>query len=156
MIARRRRFRKARVSFGFVAMKRIHAPSFGIENMNKWKLWTGRLLLVSGSFLLLAIVPIFFPVTLMNTIHGWLGLGEMAQTPIVIYLARSTSILYAVHGAVMVYTGLKIERLWPMVMLLGVLHVAIGLTLIGVDINAGLPLYWILGCLLYTSPSPRD
>ena len=113
--------------------------------MNKWKLWTGRLLIVSGSYLLLAIVPVFFPVTLMNTIHDWLGLGELPQKPIVIYLARSTSILYAMHGAVMVFTGLRIERLWPTVWLLGVLHVVLGTALICVDINAGMPVYWIVG-----------
>lgn len=113
--------------------------------MNKWKIWTGRLLILNGSFLLLALVPVYFPVELMNTIHGWLGLGELPQQPITIYLARSTSILYAIHGAVFVYTGLKIQQLWPMAWLLGVLHVALGLTMLGIDINAGMPLYWIVG-----------
>ena len=113
--------------------------------MNKWKLWTGYLLVINGCFLMLAVVPLFFPFDLMKTIHEWLGLGEMPDSEIVVYLARSTSIMYAVHGFVMLNTGLKIERFWPMAFLLGGLHVGIGLTMIGVDINAGMPVYWIAG-----------
>lgn len=113
--------------------------------MNQWKRWTGQLLIVSGCFLILAVVPLFFPFDLMKTIHQWLGLGELPDSPIVVYLTRSTSMLYAVHGFVTVYTGFKIERLWPMAALLGFLHVGIGLTMIGVDLNAGMPAYWIAG-----------
>lgn len=117
----------------------------GLQNMNKWKRLTGQLLVVSGGFLILAVVPLFFPIDLMKVIHQWLGLGEMPDSPIAVYLARSTSMLYAVHGFVTVYTGLKIERLWPMAALLGFLHVGIGLTMIGVDLNAGMPAYWVAG-----------
>lgn len=113
--------------------------------MNPWKLWTGRLLMLSGFFLTLAIVPVFFPVTLMQTIHQWLGLGEMPMSPITIYLARSTSLLYFVHGATTVYVGWKVEKLWPIVKLLGALHVTIGLIMIYIDIDAGMPSYWTLG-----------
>ena len=81
----------------------------------------------------------------MSQIHSWLGLGEMNEDPILIYLARSTSLMYAVHGAVQVFTGLKIERLWPLVWLLGVLHVLIGCTMLFVDLNAGMPTYWTAG-----------
>lgn len=113
--------------------------------MNIWKLWIGRLLVVSGAFLVLATLPVFFPVSLMQQLHEMLGLGEMPDAPIVTYLARSTSIMYAVHGFVTVFTGLKVERLWPMVWLLGLLHAGIGLLMIYVDISAGMPLYWTLG-----------
>lgn len=113
--------------------------------MNPWKLWTGRLLVVSGGFLLLATIPIFFPVSWMEHLHGLLGLGEMPVTPITIYLARSTSLMYAVHGAVTVFVGLKVERLWPMVWLLGFLHLLIGITMIGVDFSAEMPWYWTAG-----------
>ena len=125
--------------------------------MNPWKLWTGRLLVLSGAFLTLAIVPVFFPVELMKQCHQWLGLGEMQIQPVTIYLARSTSLLYFVHGVVTVYVGWKVERLWLMVRVLGMLHILIGLTMIYIDLNAGMPLYWtcgegapvaVLGCLI--------
>ena len=113
--------------------------------MNPWKLWTGRLLVLSGAFLLLAIVPVFFPVSWMAQFHERLGLGEMQVQPILVYLARSTSLLYFVHGIVTVYVGMHIERLWPMARILGGLHVVIGSLMIYIDLNAGMPLYWTCG-----------
>lgn len=113
--------------------------------MNTWKRWTGRLLVVSGAFLLLAIVPVFFPVSWMEYFHELLGLGVMDMQPITVYLARSTSILYFVHGVVTVYVGMNVERLWPLVRVLGALHVMIGILMIYVDVNAGMPLYWTCG-----------
>lgn len=115
------------------------------ELMNPWRLWVGRLLVISGAFLTIAIVPVFFPVELMKQCHQWLGLGEMQIQPVTVYLARSTSLLYFVHGVVTVYVGWHVERLWPMVRVLGVLHVMIGLTMIYVDLNAGMPWYWTWG-----------
>ena len=60
---------------------------------------------VVGVGLMSAIIPVFFPVDLMATLHQWLGvwgeLGDFPDAPITIYLARSTSLLYALHGAVM-------------------------------------------------------
>ena len=100
---------------------------------------------VVGVGLMSAIVPVFFPVDLMATLHQWLGLGEFPDAPITIYLARSTSLLYAMHGAVMFYVAWHFDRCQLLVPLLGWLHVVLGTFMIGVDINAGMPLYWIAG-----------
>ena len=98
-----------------------------------------------GVGLLMAVVPVFFPVSLMATFHQWLGLGDFPDAPITIYLARSTSVLYAIHGAVMFYVAWHFDRCQALVPLLGFLHVVLGLTMIGVDLNAGMPLYWTAG-----------
>ena len=96
-----------------------------------------------------AIVPVFFPVALMATLHQWLGvggeLGDFPNAPITIYLARSTSLLYAIHGAVMFYVALHFDRCQLLVPLLGWLHVVLGTCMIGVDLNAGMPYYWTAG-----------
>ena len=110
--------------------------------MNKPKLWLQRLLIVLGAGLLLATIPVFFPVKVMATIHEWLGLGEFPAEPITVYLARSTSLLYAVHGTVMVTTGWRIDDMKPIVPLLGWLHIVIGLVMLGVDLTAPMPWYW--------------
>jgi len=100
---------------------------------------------VVGVGLLMAIVPVFFPVSLMATLHQWLGLGDFPDAPITIYLARSTSLLYAMHGAVMLYVAWHFDRCQTLVPLLGLLHVVLGATMLGVDLNAGMPLYWVAG-----------
>ncbi len=95
--------------------------------------------------MLVATVAVFLPVRAMATVHGWLGLGEFPDAPITIYLARSTSMLYAVHGAMMLFVSMDLKRYWPLVPVFGWLHVAIGLTMFGIDLTSPMPVYWIVG-----------
>ena len=104
--------------------------------------WLRVLLALLGCGLLLATVPIFFPVSLMATIHGWLALGEFPDRPITIYLARSTSLLYAIHGLLILIVSFNLERYWPLVPVFGWLHVVIGLLMLGIDLTAPMPWYW--------------
>ena len=70
--------------------------SNSVSSGNQYATWLRWLLAIIGCGLMVATIPLFFPVALMATIHGWLGLGEFPEAPIAIYLARSTSLLYAV------------------------------------------------------------
>ena len=47
---------------------------------SKYELWLRWLLAIIGCGLMVATIPIFFPVPLMATIHGWLGLGEFPRS----------------------------------------------------------------------------
>ena len=111
--------------------------------MNNYAVWLQRILAVIGVGLLTATIPVLFPVEWMGTIHGWLGLGEFPTDPIVIYLARSTSVLYAVHGAVLLWTAIQF-RVMGLVMapFLGWLHVLLGLVMLGIDLTTPMPWYW--------------
>ena len=103
------------------------------------------LLLLTGGILITAFVAVVFPTKMMAAGHEWLGLGEFPNTPITVYLARSTSLLYGVHGVLMVYTGLTMQHHWRFAWYFSALHVVIGITMFATDISAGMPLYWILG-----------
>ena len=103
------------------------------------------ILAVTGAGLLLAAVPIFFPAAVINYLHQQLGLGEFPNAAIAFYLARSTSLLYAVHGALMFFVSFNLVRYWPLVRLFGYLHIVLGLTMLGIDLSAPMPLYWIIG-----------
>ncbi|MFK7767658.1 MAG: hypothetical protein AB8B55_10595 [Mariniblastus sp.] len=116
------------------------------EQLNaKYLFWLKWFLAIVGCGLLVATFAIFLPVKTMATIHGWLGLGEFPGAPITLYLARSTSLLYAVHGALMLFVSRDLKRYWPLVPVFGWLHVVIGLTMFGIDLSAPMPLYWIAG-----------
>ena len=78
----------------------------------------------------------------MAAAHLWLGLGEFPDTEITFYLTRSTSLLYAVHGAMMTYVAITIEHHWRMVWVFGWLHILIGLSMLGIDLLAPMPWYW--------------
>lgn len=100
------------------------------------------LLGITGIGLLLATAPLFFPESLMASIHGYLGLGEFPSAPITLYLARSTSLLYAVHGVIILVTAIHINDLRRMVPILAGLHVVIGSCMLGIDLSSQMPMYW--------------
>jgi hypothetical protein len=112
---------------------------------NPSKKWLRILLAIIGCGLMVATVPVFFPVSLMAMIHGWLGLGQFPDAPITIYLARSTSLMYAIHGSLMLIVSFDLDRYWPLVPTFGWLHVVIGLTMFGIDLTTPMPWYWTAG-----------
>ncbi len=100
-----------------------------------------RLLGISALF---AIPAIFFPYSWMNAIHGYLGLGELPDAPIVSYLARSLSMFYALFGAVMVFVSFDVRRYRALITLLAVASVIVGFTLFGIDYFSEMPFDWTL------------
>lgn len=91
---------------------------------------------------MVAFACIFIPDSVMATTHQWLGLGEFPNAPITLYLARSTSLLYGVHGLLMFVVGRNLDRYSPLASLFGWLHIVIGLSMLGIDLTAGMPWYW--------------
>ena len=69
----------------------------------------------------------------------------MPQAPIVDYLTRSLSILYAIHGAVIFRLSFDVVRSRPLVGFLGWLHAALGVAILAIDLAAGLPWWWVIG-----------
>ena len=106
------------------------------------EIWLGRLLALMGAVLVIAFVPMLFPLDWMEWIHGKLGLGEFPEGPLVAYLTRSTSMMYGVHGLLMFLVGWKIQKYWDLVPVFGVLHVLIGAIVLGIDLSAPMPWYW--------------
>ncbi|MCH2181159.1 MAG: hypothetical protein MK108_04055 [Mariniblastus sp.] len=110
--------------------------------MNKYEIWLRRLVWLNGAFLLIATLAVFLPVPVMSRIHELLGLGSFPDSAITVYLARSTSLLYAVHGALTLYVAIQWDLFYRLVPFLALLHVLIGVCLIGIDLAAGMPGYW--------------
>ncbi|MCI0700343.1 MAG: hypothetical protein L0241_04615 [Planctomycetia bacterium] len=104
------------------------------------------LLRVIGGIELCAIPFLLFPFLWMNEVHDrLLGLGQLPQAPIVEYMARSLSALYAVHGAVVFRLSFDIPRFRPVVRFLGWVHLALGAAVFAIDFSAGLPWWWVAG-----------
>lgn len=102
------------------------------------------ILVVSGLFLIVAFAATLLPVSSMAKAHEWLGLGEFPDRPITAYLARSTSLLYGVHGVMMFYTGLTIQQHWRFIPVFGWLHVLTGASVFLFDLFAPMPMYWLI------------
>jgi hypothetical protein len=102
------------------------------------------LLRAFGGITTLAFLAMLLPVDWMAWMHGRLGLGELPRAPIVDYLARSISALYGFHGILVLLVSTDVVRFRPIVTYLWTLNVAIGVMLVFIDLQAGLPWWWTL------------
>ena len=94
--------------------------------------------------MLLALVFVVAPRAWMEEIHIWLGLGVFPDTPIVWYLARSTSAFYAMMGGLYWLASYDMGRQRRLLLFLGWWTVVLGVMLFGIDLWVGLPLSWTL------------
>lgn len=100
------------------------------------------LLRLCGSSLLLAFLAIFLPPDWMAATHRWLGMGEFPRMPVVDYLARSIAALYGFHGVLVLIASTDVVRYAPIVRYIGFMDVFFGLTMIAIDLYAGMPAMW--------------
>jgi hypothetical protein len=96
----------------------------------------------SGAVMLLALIAVVMPFAWMDLVHRQLGLGKLPDAPIVDYLARSASALYAVHGALLIFAASDVRRYLPLVRFLAWVAVVFGPVMICIDHEAGLPVPW--------------
>ena len=111
--------------------------------------WAEKTLVVLLRFwaviLLSALVPAFMPYGWMNAIHRELIHQELPDVPIVGYLTRSASALYAYHGALVLFLSFNVRRHLPVIKCLLVLSGTFGAGMLVLDPLVGLPWYWTLG-----------
>lgn len=104
------------------------------------------LLRANAAMLLLAAPCTLLPFTWMDTVHrDWLGLGPLPDAVITRYMARSLSLTYALHGAVVLGLTTFWPRYRPFVPWLGWLHIAFGCGIVAIDLSVGTPLWWAVG-----------
>jgi hypothetical protein len=102
-------------------------------------------LMAMGVASLTAVFPAAMPLRWMDAVHGWLGLGPMPRGPVVEYLARSLSALYAFHGGLLVLAATDIRRYGPIITYVGFALIAFAGGVTAIDLSAGLPLFWVAG-----------
>jgi hypothetical protein len=91
-----------------------------------------------------AVFAAVLPIGVMDDIHQAIGLGRMPEGPIVEYLARSTSMFYAFHGALLWYLASDLRRYRDLFRFYLWISLLFALGLFLTDLSAGLPLRWAL------------
>jgi len=91
---------------------------------------------------LVALVAVFLPRDAMQWACLHLGLGEMPAGPLAGYLARSGSLMYALHGAMVLFVSFDVPRYGRLIRLFAWLAVAHGVLLLGIDFTEGMPGWW--------------
>jgi hypothetical protein len=93
--------------------------------------------------LMLAALAAVMPFSWMAATHRWLGLGELPAAVIVAYLARSLSVMYALHGAITLFVSFDVRRYWSFIRFLAWLGIGFGSVMFALDIAVGMPTFWI-------------
>jgi hypothetical protein len=106
--------------------------------------WLVVLLRFGGVLLGTAVLAIFLPDAVMAAIHRRLGLGEYPGAPLTAYLTRSVAALYAFHGGLLLALSTDVRRFRPVLVFVAWATLAFGLALTGIDLHAGLPVWWTL------------
>jgi hypothetical protein len=100
------------------------------------------LLRLIGSVDCLAVLAVLMPRGLMESVSARLGFAPLARGPLVEYLARSTSLLYALHGALLLYVATDVRRHRGLIRWLGLLAVVHGGIMLMIDVQLGMPAWW--------------
>jgi hypothetical protein len=95
-----------------------------------------------GAVDLLAALAVFLPWEWMAQAHARLGLGELPPAPVVGYLARSASALYALHGALILFVSFDTGRYARLITFLAAAAVVHGAVLVGIDAATRMPAWW--------------
>jgi hypothetical protein len=95
-----------------------------------------------GTVLCLAAGGMLLPRETMVATNVWLGLEPLVDTPLVLYLARTTSALYALRGLSYFVVASDPMRYRPFIVFIGVTNVAFGVALGAIGVTAGMPPWW--------------
>lgn len=110
-----------------------------MTSAEKHLFWFLRLTAV---LLISAAGAVVMPYTWMNATHEWLGLGMLPAMPLVGYLTRSLSALYACLGLCYWFVAADLRRYLPLVRFSLPITWIFAITLIGVDVAVALPMWW--------------
>jgi hypothetical protein len=94
--------------------------------------------------MLIALGAVAIPHAWMDAVHRRLGLGALPDIPIVSYLSRSVSLLYAAHGVLILYLARDVRRYRDFLRFYALLGVACAPIMVLVDAASRLPTSWIV------------
>src|SRR5262245_56444544 len=102
-----------------------------------------RLLLRAEAVLLLCALPAaVMPTGWMDTVARAAGLAPVPRAPLVEYLTRSLSLLYAAWAPVCWLCAADVRRYRELILVTAWVRVLFGAALLGLDLAVGMPLPW--------------
>jgi hypothetical protein len=97
-----------------------------------------------AALLLAALPATVVPAHWLAAAYQWLGLGTWPDVPLLEYLARSASAIYALVGAMMLLMSFDVARYRSLIVLLGWVSVPGSVYLLVLDLALRFPWWWVL------------
>lgn len=98
----------------------------------------------AAAVMMTAIIPAAMPLSWMDAVHRWLGMGPLPRGPVVEYLARTLSAFYAFHGGLLWIFAGDVARYRPVIRFSFGAGLVFGAWVLVLDARSGLPLRWVL------------
>jgi len=109
------------------------------QQIQKW------ILRIAGGFEILAFIAVVMPRSWMEVGHTWLGMGVMADGPLLMFMIRQASYTYGFHGLSLLVLSTDLERFRPLLMLNGISFTLAGVVFALIDYTSGMPWFWTVG-----------
>jgi hypothetical protein len=113
----------------------------------KLQAWVLRL---AGIVEILAFFAVVMPRSWMETSHSWLGMGEMPDGPLVMFMIRQASYAYGMHGVSLWLLATDVRRYRLLVVFNGVAFLLAMVVFAIIDYFVGMPIWWtisdVVGC----------
>ena len=100
------------------------------------------LLRLVGLFELLAFFAVIMPLSWMEASHAWLGLGQMPEGSVLMFLIRQASYTYGMHGISLWVMATDVKRFRPLLLLNGISFLLAGPVFFIIDYSSGIPIWW--------------
>jgi hypothetical protein len=100
------------------------------------------LLRLAGAVELLAFAAVVMPRSWMEASHVWLGMGEMPDGPVTIFMIRQASYTYGMHGISLWVLASDVRRFRPLVTLNGISFLLAAPVFFAIDHTSGVPFWW--------------
>jgi hypothetical protein len=111
------------------------------------------ILRVAGAVESTAFIAVAMPRSWMELSHTWLGMGEMAGGPVLMFMIRQASYTYGIHGVSLFILASNVTRFRTLIMFNGLAFLLAGPVFFLIHYTAGMPWWWAvfdsLGCALF-------
>lgn len=98
---------------------------------------------ICGGVDLLALTAFVMPLEWIRQAHQWCGFGPFPDGPIPEYLARATSLLWGLHGALLLYLARDVRAHAALIGFVAKLTVLAGVLLLALGLRTDLPTWWV-------------
>jgi len=112
--------------------------------MNRQRM-SAFLLRLAGSVELFAFLAVVMPRSWMEIAHTWLGLGEMPNGAIIMFMIRQASYTYGMHGVSLWVIASNVERFRLLIIFNAISFLIAAPVFFLIDQTSGMPFWWTLG-----------
>lgn len=100
------------------------------------------LLRIAGTTEILAFIAVVMPRSWMEISNAAVGLGEMPDSPLLMFMIRQASYTYGVHGLSLWLLATDVERFRPFVIFNGFAFLIAAPVFVLIDLSSGMPWWW--------------